>query len=429
MKINLRNQKRGVAVIFFAMIFGVLLAFSVIVVNTGMLVYQKIRLQSAVDLASYAGASVQAYFLGNEDISDLDNMGFEEQRNSLIEINRQIKDRYFQLMNNEMTFGSVIPVVPMGFTDPVACEMACRSMNFANVQEAVETYEEAFSDIQTKHEQVRTILAQMPEAARKAAEETIRLNIPELEVDDGSFSPGGNAAINRVDELIDANTHPGNAVLSFSSDQGMYLANVLGSVPHNFAYFGRCHNANEGVSAQPNYFCSVNGAGMPGQAGLALANAELAAVRNSANAGEFHSRNQAVIRDIADPERGALPLHFIQDPHMPSPFFVSAAEWFPENGSFFNLDSLGSNNKLFPEQTRLAAVSAAEAFGGTLATDEFMPFGTRLQGIRRLLLDPRVMSVRADYQGLFDYMEFIGPRDEDGEKVETADEVIRRFLH
>ena len=92
-------------------------------------------------------------------------------------------------------------------------------------------------------------------------------------------------------------------------------------------------------------------------------------------------------------------------------------------------NSLGAKGSLFPKRTRLVALSLAEPFGGSLALSEYSVFGVRLAGIRKVLLDPRVAPVKTDYGDLWKYMEFLSPTDVNGQKKETAEQVIKRFLH
>jgi hypothetical protein len=138
----------------------------------------------------------------------------------------------------------------------------------------------------------------------------------------------------------------------------------------------------------------------------------------------------ATIDKISDSSANAIRLHFLQNPNKPDPFFISALEWNPENGSFMNMEnSLGATGSLFPKQTRLVAVSAAEPFGGTLVGSSFGTFGVRLQAIRKVLLDPRVAPVKNDFSGLYDYMQALGPVDAQGRQTGKAEDVIRKFLH
>ena len=144
------------------------------------------------------------------------------------------------------------------------------------------------------------------------------------------------------------------------------------------------------------------------------------------------SGNIGKISDIADFKKSALRLGFILNPHKPAPFFLSAAEWFPGSGSFMNLEnSLGATGAIFPKQTRLVAVSAAEPFGGALAPSQSIApvFGVRLQSIRKLLLSPLMVDVRDDFPGLYEYMESLSPRDQNGNPIEKSEQVIKRFLH
>src|SRR5688572_18352393 len=110
-----RNKKRGVALIYFALTIGVILGFLMMIANTGLLVYQKIRLQTAVDLAAYSAASVQASYLGNGSSGE----------ESIRAINKKIIERYGELVDKDLRFGSRVPM-PMGFPDPYSCALACQ---------------------------------------------------------------------------------------------------------------------------------------------------------------------------------------------------------------------------------------------------------------------------------------------------------------
>ncbi len=143
------------------------------------------------------------------------------------------------------------------------------------------------------------------------------------------------------------------------------------------------------------------------------------------------SGNIGHIPSIADSSANAIRLLFVPNVNKPDPFAVVAAEWNPQNGTFMNMEnSLGAKGSLFPKATRLVAIAAAQPFGGNLASLEAEnQFGVKLQSIRRSLLDPRLTLVRDDYPHLFEYFSTLGPRDEDGELLETAHDTIRRFLH
>lgn len=415
------QSNRGVAIVFFLLVFGLTLAFTMMVMNTGTLVYQKIKLQSAVDLASYAGASVQASYLGNQSSG----------AGSIKYINRQILERHASLIQDLAQRQTYTAPWPQGFPDPGSCAAACQAANIATSAQVVSKYRRAVSDIAQYHSQVRRILQGLPQATQEVMEETIARNMPDLSLE--QQNQGGLGAFtaqttNQVDEVLSSTNQnifqeKKNAVLSFMSDRGMYLANVVGNVPHDFPFFGpACFNL---LPAQGNYwYCTVNGRGVGGgSGGFSQAAASYAAGLGGVG-------NIGTVLKISDPNSNSIQLHFVENPHRPKPFAIAAAEYYPPNGTFMNLEnSFGAKGSLFPTQTRLVAVSGAEPFGGSLASYFEYPFGTRLQGLRRLLLDPRAAQVQEDYRGLYEYMEFLGPRDERGETFETAEEVIRRFLH
>lgn len=413
-----RSKTRAVALIYFTLIFGLLLGFTMLITNTGLIIYQKIRLQSAVDMAAYAGASVQAAYFG----------GHGSGEESIKAINGKIQERYFKLLR-DLQFGSVAPFVT-GFRDPGTCAVACQAANFANAQHVLNIYHRAISDIEGYHAQVRRILEQLPKATQEAVEETLRLNIPDLEI--RAMGPLSETT-NVLAEVLSGNSNnifekKKNAVLTFQSKKVAYLANVVSGVPHTFTYFGpACFDLYAHTTYAPHYYCTVNGAGVGGTASGYMA-ALVAYTRGQA--GGEASGNIGHIKKISSIESNAIRLHFVEDAYKPRPFVVVAAEWYPDTGTYMNLEnSFGAGGSLFSKRTRLAAVSAAEPFGATLASNEAQPFGVRLAGIRKLLLDPRVHLVKPDYQEVFDYMEFIGPRDENGRTVESGEDVIRRFLH
>ena len=182
-------------------------------------------------------------------------------------------------------------------------------------------------------------------------------------------------------------------------------------------------NCPDPSKCPPLFYCPTNGAGTSGGfAGLAQSLAAYALGREGVG-------NIGKIDRMSKLSATAMPLHFVENPHKPRPFVVVAADWFPENGTFMNLEnSLGAKGSLFPKRTRLVAVSAAEPFGGSLAKAEYLPFGTRLAGIRKLLLDPRVSTVKQDYGDLWKYMQSLGPKGPN-QQPETAEETIKRFLH
>jgi hypothetical protein len=419
---NLRFEKsnRAIALIFFLLVFGLTLSFTMVVFNTGMIVYQKMRLQTAVDLAAYAGASVQASYLGNESSG----------QDSLTAINDRIVRRYIKLLEDINTQPSrVVPMVPTVPVNYAACVASCVAANVAVSSRAVSIYKEAVRDIEMEHEKARRILEQLPAAVRAVAEKTLALNIPELTLEEGPF--GG--ATRDLEEVINnplgnMTGDPRNINLAFTSDKGMYLANVVAGVPHRMVYFGPyCANAYAGLAAAPLYYCTVNGQGATGTpTGYALA---IGALARAIQGGEL-SGNVGHVKKISGTDSRAVKLQFIEDPHKPQPFVVTAAEWFPKTGQSLNFEkTFGARGDLIPEHTRLAAVAAAEPFGGFLATQQVTPFGTRLTAIRKVLLDPRMNGVRSDFGGLYDYMQYVGPKDEKGDDIESVEETIRRFLH
>ncbi len=282
-----------------------------------------------------------------------------------------------------------------------------------------------------KHDQVRRILQQLPKAMQKAAEATVRLNVPELAISEGALSDFGSATTNDASEIMGQNFQSltqerKNAVLTFSSSKGAYLANVVGSVPHTMMYFGpTCADACwDPESCPPMWYCTVNGQGLSGKpVGLAQA-------LGAYSLGREGIGNIGKLDKLADLDASAIPIHFIENPYAPKPFAVVAADWFPKGGTFMNLEnSLGAKGSLFPKRTRLVAVSLAEPFGGSFAKNEVMPFGVRLAGIRKTLLDPRLEAVKDDYGDLWNYMKFLGPKGPNGQQQEAAEDVIKRFLH
>ncbi|TVQ79211.1 MAG: hypothetical protein EA369_05470 [Bradymonadales bacterium] len=412
-----QRGQRAVAMVFFLLVFGLTLSFTMVVFNTGLIVHQKIRLQTATDLAAYAGASVQASYLGNE------SSGQE----SLTAINDRIVRRYIRLLEEINDHPNrVIPAPPIIPASQAACMAACAAANLAVANRALSIYRRALSDIDEEHIRVRRMLEQLPSAIREAMETTVALNIPELSLEDGPF--GG--ATNDLTEIIDQplqnfSADPRNINLSFHSDKAFYLANIVAGVPHRLVYFGpNCANMNRGLDRPPVYYCTVNGQGGQGTAmGFQAAVSALALAMNGIG-------NLGSLESIASPNSRAIKLQFIEDPHRPSPFVVAATEWFPKTGGLMNLEkSFGARGKLIPDHTRLGAISAAEPFGGYLANQQVLPFGVRLQAIRKLLLDPRMLAAREDFGGLYDYMEYVGPKDERGESIESAEETILRFLH
>jgi len=425
-RIQRKKKQKGVALIFFTLIFAVFIGFSMMILNSGKLIYEKMRLQSAADLASYAGASVQASYLGDE----------ASKGDSIRNINNQIIQRYFKLLR-DLDFGSVSPW-PGGtkniFNDPGTCAVACLAANLANGQYVVRLYQQAVSDIQNDHDKVRRILQQMPKAVQTAVESTMASNIPELSVQSSSgFGTALSQTTDSPKEVMSGGTQnifqqKKNAVLTFSSDKGMYLTNVTAPVPHSFVYYGpTCAARFPESPTHPLYYCTVNGQGsLGGQSGFQAAYfAFLQGV-----AGGKDSGNIGRIDKIAKPDSNAIRLQFVENAFKPEPFVVVSAEWYPKVGNQMNLEnSLGAKGSVFPQRSRLIAVSAAEPFGSSLASNFNLPFGVRLQGIRKLLLNPNIKSVQSDYNDLFDYMAFVGPHDDSGTPMQTADEVIKRFLH
>ncbi|MGA0164379.1 MAG: hypothetical protein ACO3LE_09100, partial [Bdellovibrionota bacterium] len=204
-----------------------------------------------------------------------------------------------------------------------------------------------------------------------------------------------------------------------------YLANVVSSVPHMVPYLNPlCVNATAGQNQKPQYYCPVNNSpAIEGDTNGPFS--ALSALQLFIGASIKSGGQQ--LRMIALDDDSALRLHFIENPHRPQAFVTVAAEYYPSE-SFMNLDN-SSGGSVFNRRPRLAAVSAAEPFGTLLAANDSLPFGVRISGLRKLLLDPRMQSVKDDYQGLFDYFKFIGPKDDRGESIESAEETIKRFLH
>jgi len=427
----LRRNSRGIAIIFFVAVFGVLLGFFMMVANTGLLIYQKIRLQSAVDLAAYSAASVQASYLGN------DQAPAEE---SIRGLNQLIFARYGKLIN-DLEFGSKAfwPGAAPGIPDPVSCAALCAAANLQNGLHANKLYKDAVADIEAYRQKVGIILNNLPEASRKAAEETMKLNIPEIAVsgggDLGSLDAGSTGEVAEVIQSAKSNGggqsqgKKKNAVLTFASTKGMYLASVVGNVSHTFTYFGpACFDRLEGVNSTLRwYFCTVNGSGLPGEAGWNSA----ALAFGRAFSPRMVAGNVGTLKTLSDASANAIRLFFVPNIHKPDPFVTVSAEWHPKNGSFVNMEnSLGATGSLFPKSTRLVAIAAAEPFGGSLASLQApLQFGVRLQSIRRLLLDPRMRAVKEDFPKIYDYFETMSPLDKDGTPTESGPEVIQRFLH
>ncbi len=411
------RRQKGVAIVYFALIFSFLMGFLMLAANTGRLVYHKMKLQTSVDLAAYAGASVQAAYLGSDSAE------------SIKQINSKIMDHYVNLLSR-LDSRLEVPwrVLPM-FPDWYGCVAFCETANLVNAQYIVSHYHRARDLIQEEHTKVRRILQQLPEAVRGAVEETMRLNMPEFDLDGRLLGAFDAPATRDLSELMRptgfSNEEPKNAVLTFSSPKGAYLSTVVAGVPHSFPEFGPvCYNFWQETTNPPLYYCTVNGAGAGGTwRGLAAASDALLA----GLAGGRASGNKASVTAIDRFEKNALRLYFIENPHRPQPFVTVAAEYYPKE-SFMNLDN-SAGGSVFNRRPRLAAVSAAEPFGTLLASRNNLPFGVRLAGIRKLLLDPRVSSVRDDFEDLFRYIEFIGPKDDRGENIESAEETLKRFLH
>ncbi len=57
---RLHHDNHGQAIVFIALVIFVLVAFAVVVINTGARVHQKIQMQTAADAAAYSGAAVKA---------------------------------------------------------------------------------------------------------------------------------------------------------------------------------------------------------------------------------------------------------------------------------------------------------------------------------------------------------------------------------
>mgnify|MGYP001005791296 CR=1 FL=1 len=430
------KDSKGVAVIFFVLTLAIMLGFLMMIINSGMLVYQKMRLQSAVDMASYAAASVQASYMGNEGNSERKISGSNE--DSIKSLNMQIYKRYLKLLD-ELQFGWIAPAP--GFAMPTVaniatCASLCAAASYANSKYAAKLYRAAAEDIEGMRAKIYTILEKLPEASRLAAEKTLELNIPELAMGDSQF---GSKTTNKIADVLkylkdgSGKSKAGtsgdakNAILTFNTSKGMYLANVVGAVPHAYVFYGpACFDMNP-VSAgmTPDYYCQVNGSGGDGPIGYGLAMAAFVRSKLPKSSGNIGS-----LEPIVGPKANGIRLQFVQNEFKPDPFTVVAAEWYPKSGSFMNLEnSLGAKGSLFPKKTRLVAISAAEPFGGSLADFNSPPNGVRLQSIRRLLLDPRMLPVREDFGNLFDYMRMFGAVSNSGQPKEDPEAVIQKFLH
>lgn len=418
MKRLLLKKQKGVALIFFALTFGMMLTFLLVIINTGTLIYQKMRLQAAVDLAAYSAASVQASYLGND----------ESGEDSISAINGKILQRWTKLLED---LKSGYPgVMISGMPSYPACMAACMASSTANASRVVSLYQEAAADIEELHEEARQMIAALPEASQKAAEETLKQNISDLALSDGALS--ADSTTNELSALLEASNASSqeefqNAILSFGSKKGMYLTNVVGAVPHVFPYFGPfCFDALMGTGSPfQAFYCQMNGAGAPGgpngQAAAMAAYGRSFAPEGNGNIG--------MIESIGNPNANAIKLNFLENPNNPDPFVVVAAEWYPRSSTAVNMENIiAGAGDLFADRTRLVAVAAAEPFGGNLAQSQ-INYGTRLQSIRKLLMDPRVLPVKEDYQDVFDYMGYLSPVDSDGDALETPEQVIRRFLH
>ncbi len=425
---------------YFLAVLGIVLGFLMLVINTGVIVYQKIRLQTAVDLAAYAGASVQASYLGNQ----------QSGKESIASINQEILKRYQQLTEDlDMGTGvapwpSIVPLPIPGEAGRATCMAMCAAANTANAGYAVSVYKKAAADLALLRLKAARIISELPKASQRAAEATLRLNIPELSLGDGAFASITSETTNDWKTVVQEAKASGadallakkkNAVLSFSSEKGLYLANVVAPVSHSYVYYGLpgagpfCMNAD----IQPNtglpymWYCLVNGSGITG-----MQNGYNSAFLSYTMAVAKQSNPNPISKILDGGKAKGIRLNFIQNDHKPGPFFLAAAEWYPENGSFMNMEnSFGATGSLFPKKTKLAALAAAEPFGGHFASigRQHIFYGVRLQSIRKLLLDPRMQAVKDDFPGLGDYMESLAPLDSQGRPVEKSDEVVRRFLH
>lgn len=426
MLMNIRKKRfqAGVAVVYFSLVLSFLMGFFMLAANTGRLVYHKMKLQSSVDLAAYSGAAVQASYLGSDS------------ENSIKRINAKIQQRYVKLLDDikALTYPVAVLVATNGMTgyyrDPVSCAIQCQEANTASLFQVLLLYEKASRDIQKEHQKVRRILQQLPEKIRGAVEETMRLNMPQFDLSGKLLGSSVSPATRELSEIMQPSAitqeQLKNAILTFSSEQGAYLANVVSSVPHTVPFLGPfCINETDGLNMAPQFYCPVNGIALPpgtlGGASLAFSNLMTFIGSQGAAPGGTS------IDKISGRDDSALRLHFIENPHRPQAFVTVAAEYYPSE-SFMNLDN-SSGGSVFNRRPRLAAVSAAEPFGTLLAANDSLPFGVRISGLRKLLLDPRMQSVKEDYQGLFDYFKFIGPKDDRGESIESAEETIKRFLH
>lgn len=430
-----RGNSKGVAVFFMVGVIGIVLGFLMLVVNTGMIVYQKIRLQTAADLAAYSAAAVQASYLGTISTS--------QEPNSIAGINNAILKRYEQLQKEMHLKGTdIVPwptLIPIPSPAGAAiCMALCTAANMANAKIEISRFRKGVEDLEKLRMQAAKILAELPAATRRAAEATLRANIPDLDLGEGAIGSAMGKTTNKWEDVtrsaFDSNTmlnDKKNAALTFSSEKGMYLANIVGAVPHSYPFYGIpgvgafCIYDKIGESGPTDWYCPVNGAGARPHNYQSAFYAWVQAVAGLSNPNPLD-------RALEGGKAKAIRLNFVQNDHRPGPFAVVAAEWYPTNGSFMNMEnSLGATGSLFPKQTRLVAVSAAEPFGSHFAalSSELSNSGVRLQSIRKLLLDKRMDPVRSDFPGLFDYMQALGPLDQFGRPTEKAEDVIRRFLH
>jgi hypothetical protein len=307
--------------------------------------------------------------------------------------------------------------------------------SIANGKKTVNEYKQAAADIEVYRKQILRILAQLPKASRQAAEATLGANIQDLKIETEGLAALGGDTTDDISKVVQSANGGGdvlgkkkNAVLSFESEKGLYLANIVAPVPHAFAYFGpMCYNLYAGEVHSAYWFCSVNGQGYHGPTGYqaaALAFGKVFLSQMNGNIGQVGKIFQNSL------DTSAIRLQYILNPHRPDPSFTVAAEWYPPNGSFANLEnSLGASGNLFPKQTRLVAVASAEPFGGNLINPSLNIFGVRLQSIRKVLLDPRLRANQADYPNLFKYFETLGPLDDSGRPTASGEEVIQKFLH
>ncbi|MGA0164672.1 MAG: TadE/TadG family type IV pilus assembly protein, partial [Bdellovibrionota bacterium] len=233
MKIRKKRFQAGVAVVYFSLVLSFLMGFFMLAANTGRLVYHKMRLQSSVDLAAYSGAAVQASYLGSDS------------ENSIKRINAKIQGHYRKLLEEiqALTYPVAQSVTSQGFIgfgDPYTCSVACLSANSASLNDVLEYYRKASRDIQREHQKVRRILQQLPEKIRGAVEETMKINMPQFDLSGKLLGSTDSPATRELSEIMQPSAltqeELKNAILTFSSEQGAYLANVVSSVPHMVPY-------------------------------------------------------------------------------------------------------------------------------------------------------------------------------------------------